>query len=225
MNKSNKIEYLDIDIPTNLDFDSIAIKKFSKVQQAIFSLSYLGLKNCQISPFLQSFIYKTYCLSQFTYGLGTITLNSKTKEYLNIAQNNLLRQMIGLKSRCQMSNILKCLKIFNFEQLYLQSKLSFIESLKYNYLASEIFNDLSISPRIKGSKLKSFDQDITILEDFFNSNITNIGTQTGELKKLLKLQFSIKDGLTDSINLCLSNKNDKKYYFLLVELTKSFEIE
>ena len=124
-----------------------------------------------------------------------------------------------------MSNILKCLKIFNFEQLYLQSKLSFIESLKYNYLASEIFNDLSISPRIKGSKLKSFDQDITILEDFFNSNITNIGTQTGELKKLLKLQFSIKDGLTDSINLCLSNKNDKKYYFLLVELTKSFEVE
>ncbi|RNA17771.1 hypothetical protein BpHYR1_049432 [Brachionus plicatilis] len=117
------------------------------------------------------FYLQTYCLSQFTYGLGTVTLNSKTNEYLNIAQNNLLRQMIELKSRCHMSNILKCLKIFNFGQLYLQSKLSFIETLKYNYLASQIFHDLSINPRIKGSRLKSFDQDITILEDFFKSNI------------------------------------------------------
>ncbi|RNA07093.1 hypothetical protein BpHYR1_014326 [Brachionus plicatilis] len=50
-----------------------------------------------------------------------------------------------------------------------------------------IFHDPSINPRIKGSRLKSFDQDITILEDFFKSNIVNI------------------NGLKDSINICLSN--------------------
>lgn len=224
MKKSNTIEYLGIDIPANLDFDSIIIKKFSKVQQSFFSLSYLGLKNRIISPFLQSFIYKTYCLSQFTYGLGTVTLNQKTKEYLNIAQNNLIRLMIGLKNKCHMSNILKCLKVFNFEQLYIQSKLSFIETLKYNKLAYEIFRDICFS-RTNGSKLKSFDQDITTMEGFFKSDITNISRNTGEFKKFLKLQFNNKDGLTDSINLCIVNISDKKYFYLLLELTKSFEEE
>ena len=94
-------------------------------------------------------------------------MNLKSKDYLNVAQNNLLRQIIGLKSRCHMSNILKCLKILNFEHLYLQSKLSFIEILRHNQLAFEIFHDLIISTRMRGSKLKTFDQDIETLEDFF----------------------------------------------------------
>ena len=80
----------------NLDFDSIANEKFKNVQKAIFSLDYLGLKPFGISPTLQAFIYKTYCLSQFTYALETTTLIKKTREYLNINQNNLIRMIIGL---------------------------------------------------------------------------------------------------------------------------------
>ena len=49
--------------------------------------------------------------------------------------------------------------------------------------------------------------------------------KTGGLKKDLKLKFNTRDGLTDSSNLCLSNINEKNYFFLFLELTKSFEAE
>ena len=56
---------------------------------------------------------------------------------------------------------------------------------------------------MRGSKLKSFDQDIETSEDFFKLNIFNIIMKTGVLKKDLKLQFNTRYGLTGSINLTL----------------------
>ncbi|RNA29041.1 hypothetical protein BpHYR1_031241 [Brachionus plicatilis] len=38
-----------------------------------------------------------YRLSQFTYGLETLTLNTGTKKYLNTLLNNLIRQMLKLR--------------------------------------------------------------------------------------------------------------------------------
>ena len=74
--------------------------------KSVFSLSFLGLQSRALSPKLQSFISKTYCLSQFTYGLETSVLNKDTRDYLNICQNNILRQILGLNNNCHMSNIL-----------------------------------------------------------------------------------------------------------------------
>jgi hypothetical protein len=65
----------------------------------------LGLTPNGVSPELKSFLYKTYCLSQFTYGLETATLKATTIQTLNIAQNNLIRQIIGLQKNCHMTDI------------------------------------------------------------------------------------------------------------------------
>ena len=142
LTKTNSIKYLGIEIESQLNFNLSAINKFKNVQKSIFSLNFLGLKPLGVCPMLQSFLYKTYCLSQFTYALETSTLNKKTRQYLNIAQNNLLRQFVGLKYYCRISKILNILKILNFEKLYLKSKLSFIKSIKYNELSCIIFNQL-----------------------------------------------------------------------------------
>ncbi|RNA29375.1 hypothetical protein BpHYR1_047956 [Brachionus plicatilis] len=48
-----------------------------------------------------------------------------TKNYLNTFQNNLIRQIIGLKPICHMMNVLNALKIFNFDNLYKDLKLQF----------------------------------------------------------------------------------------------------
>ncbi|RNA14553.1 hypothetical protein BpHYR1_003744 [Brachionus plicatilis] len=47
-----------------------------------------------VSPSLKSFIYKTFCLPQFTYGLENLTLDNKTLKILNIYQNNLIVDFI-----------------------------------------------------------------------------------------------------------------------------------
>ena len=89
--KTNKIKYLGVEINNKLDFDKLAIEKFSKVQKSVFSIPFLGLKPKSVASKLQAFIFKTYCLSQFIYALETTTLKGSTREYLNIAQNNLIR--------------------------------------------------------------------------------------------------------------------------------------
>ena len=105
--KVNEITYL-VKIINKLNFNEIAIEKFKDVQKPVYSLSFLGLQTNSISPKLQSFIYKTYCLSQLTYALENSVLNKDTRYYLNICQNNILRQILGLHKFCHMSNILKC---------------------------------------------------------------------------------------------------------------------
>ncbi|RNA37040.1 hypothetical protein BpHYR1_022442 [Brachionus plicatilis] len=157
------------------------------LQHALFSLSYLGLKKGEISPFLQTFIYKTYCLSQFTYGLETLTLNKSTRNYLNISQNSLIRQILGLKPRCHMTSVLNALQLFNFDQLYVFSKLSFISTIKFNRMASVIYQDLCLNKPTMENKLKSFNQDIVLMESHFTSEISFINSNVEALKKDLKL--------------------------------------
>ena len=99
--KSDNFTYLGVNINKNLDFNKEAIKKFGNTQKSVFSLTFLGLKPNTITPHLQSFIYKTFCLSQFTYSLETTVINTQTRNYLHICQNNLLRQIIGLNKFCQ----------------------------------------------------------------------------------------------------------------------------
>ena len=149
-------------IDKNLDLNKNSISKFGNVQKAIFATSYLGLYQNSISPHLQAFIYKTYSLSQFTYGPETTVLNKKTRDYLNICQNNLIRQIIGLKGRCHMTEILKSLKLYNFEDNYVASKPSFLNSIKQNEICSYIFSKLILEKRKKLSK--SFIQGINLLE-------------------------------------------------------------
>ena len=216
--KTNNIIYLGVLIDNKFDFNGNTIVKFSNVQKSVYSLSFLGLKPNTISPHLQSFIYKTYCLSQFTYGLETTVLNQDTRDYLNISQNNILRQILGIDKHCHMSKILNCLKVFKFEDLYIFSKLSFLNSIKHNYLASSIFSEICKCRRNRLSK--SFFQDINVLEKRFRSNIEDICLEIDYYKKLLKCSFSLGDGISDSINTCFVKYKSKTYKNILDDLIK-----
>ena len=216
--KSDKITYLGVIIDNKFNFNKNTIDKFSNVQKAIYSLSFLGLRPNSISPHLQSFIYKTYCLSQFTYGIETTVLNKETRDYLNISQNNILRQILGIHKYCHMSKILKCLKVFDLENLYVYSKLSFLKSIKQNVITSFIFSELCSSKRNRLSK--SFVQDIKVLEKRFNSKIGDICLELDYFRKLVKRSFDSRDGIADSVNTCLINYKSKKFKNILDYLIK-----
>ena len=202
-----------------MEFDNLACEKFKRVRSSIFSLSFIGLKPNTISPFLQSFIYKTYCLSNFTYALETTYLKTKTLNFLNICQNDCIRQIIGLRKYSHISNILKCLKIFNLDDLYIFSKIFFIYSIKNNQLSSEIFNYLCKAPT--GNKSKSFKKDILTLEKKFNTNISTISNNAKTFKNKLKENFNLKDnGICETIMTCINKLKCKFYKFFLSNLIK-----
>ena len=65
--------------------------------------------------------------------------------------------------QCQLKKIniliLKISKLYNFNELYLFSKLTFINTIKYNYLSNQIFKHLCNDP----SSYKSFSSDLILL--------------------------------------------------------------
>ena len=194
------------------------VKNFKKYSDPCFR--FLGLKPMGVSPDLQAFIYKTYCLSTFTYGLETTTLLKTTRDYLSICQNNLIRQFVGLRRYCRMSNVRKCLKIFDFEQLYIFTKLSFISTLNNNEIASKIVNFLleNINETKKGSR--SFKSDLISLSKYFNVEVGQLLKNPRNFKRILKETFqqTIPNGLIDSIKLCFLNFRNIFYRNLLNNL-------
>ena len=189
------------------------------MQKSIFSLSFLGLTPRGVTPALKAFIYKTYCLSQYTYGLETTTLKTETRDFLNISQNNLIRQFIGINKYNHMSNILKSLNIYNFHELYISSKLSFLETIKNNELSMRIFDILCRELDRTYKKSQSFSKDILLLQSHFGIDIELIFAGPSILKRSMKLTFKERDGLTDSIT-CLANIKKSPYNEILNNLTK-----
>ena len=117
-----------------------------------------------------------------------------------------------------MSKILKSLKIFSFEELYVFSKLCFLNSIKQNTVTSAIFSGLSVT--VRNNRSKSFVQDIKVLENRFSSKIEDIYLECLSYKKLLKKSFEMEDGIADSINTCLIFYKSKTYKNILENLIK-----
>ena len=117
-----------------------------------------------------------------------------------------------------MSNILKCLKIHNFETLYLRSKLSFLESIKKNELSSQVFNILCEDLNETLNNSKSFQKDMILLEENFGIDIGLIFCGPIRLRNSLNSTFYESDGLKDSIMFCLNKINNKFYRNILNNL-------
>ena len=82
----------------------------------------------------------------------------------------------------------KSIKIFNFDQLYIYTKLSFLNSIKNNTLSLNIFNylyhDLDTS-----KNTQSFNKDIIRMQNHFNININDIFADPNYLKKIMNGRF------------------------------------
>ena len=117
-----------------------------------------------------------------------------------------------------MSNILKCLRLYSFNDLYISSKLSFLNYIKHNKITSSIFSYLCNINRNRFSK--SFIQDIKFLEGKLHLGIQRIYLECQALKMTLKNSFISRDGIIDSINTCLSNFKSSTSNSLLDNLIK-----
>ena len=221
LKKVNNIEYLGFSLNSNLEFNFSTLEKFKQVQKTFFSASFLLDRLNNLTPTLKSYLYKTFCLSKFTYGLENTPLDIKTLKTLNIYQNNLIRQMLKLKYNCHMSNILKVLKVFKIDQLYIFSKLSFISTIKFNTLANKIFNSIcgNIIHNHPSSPV-SFETDVKRILQHFDTNLHYLLSNVNQLKLNMKAQLSTRDGISDSIEVCLNNIRFKNYRNILNDLIK-----
>ena len=84
------------------------IDKFSSVRNSFFSLNAFGFKpGGGVSPFLQAYIYESFCISRILYGLEIVHINKKKINIINLSQNSIVRYMTGLSKNSHISNVLR----------------------------------------------------------------------------------------------------------------------
>ena len=106
------------------------------------------------------------------------------------------------------------------EELYISTKLSFLESIKNNSVSTDIFKYLCSSKNKSKRYSKSFVQDVKLLESNFNKEISVIFENPIIYKKLLKKRPTNQDGILDSIYSCLNEYKSNTYKKMLDDLTK-----
>jgi hypothetical protein len=191
---------------------------FNKVRKAFFSLHGFGMKPNGLNPYLQAFLYKTYCLSKSTYALEIMSLNLKTINELNMSQNFLVRFMLGLNKFNHISDINSALKIMNIKHLYYKHKLGFIKQIKNNSISNQIYNILKNQDKDYNTSL-SFLKDVDAMCEFLKINRQEI--ESKNIDKKLNDVFYKSDGMIDSISMCMLNINNKYHKDLLALLTKT----
>jgi hypothetical protein len=85
--KKSELEYLGYKFKYNLDDNLSSYNNFNSVRSSFFALSTFGLNPYGFNPFLQSYIYKCFCISKFLYCIEIITLNKTTIAKVNVNQN------------------------------------------------------------------------------------------------------------------------------------------
>ena len=61
----------------NMEANGLIREKFKIVRKSFFALIPIGMKPGGLNIFLQSYIYKSYCLSRILYGLENMSFNEK----------------------------------------------------------------------------------------------------------------------------------------------------
>jgi hypothetical protein len=157
------LKYLGITFNRKLDMNDFAIEKFKTVTKSFFSLNSFGLKPGGLNPFLQAFLYKTFCLSKFLYGLEIMTLNMGTLDKIDLTQNAIVRYIAGLYRTSHISPVLRTLKLFNIRELYLFFKLTFIKNMKKSFICLYIFNYINNNRNNYKERTLSFARDLKTL--------------------------------------------------------------
>jgi hypothetical protein len=70
-----------------LNENEYLIDSFLKVRKSFFSSNKFGMKSGGLKPYLQAFIFNTFCLSKFTYAIEIMNVNNKTISFLNTLVN------------------------------------------------------------------------------------------------------------------------------------------
>jgi hypothetical protein len=69
INYTDKFKYLGLEFSFNMDMSNFLFDKFKNVSNSFYSLNSFGFKPGGVSPFLQAFIYKSFCFSRLLYGI------------------------------------------------------------------------------------------------------------------------------------------------------------
>ena len=128
--KSMKILGFVFDSNCLKDDDNLLTRHISKVRKSIYSLHSFGIRNNGLTPALQAFIIKTYCLSKGLYAIENMTIKNVTLDKLTTMENLYFKQILGLNKYSKITEIRKILKLKSFKHVFIKQKFNFIDRIE-----------------------------------------------------------------------------------------------
>jgi hypothetical protein len=138
----NGFIYLGLPIGNSKFVDEYIENKFKKVQKSMFTLYSMGLKPKLVSPQTMAFVYKQYCQPTLRYFLENIKTTCKKLDELDVRQNTLIKNSIGLNKFARTTPLLQCLKVESIKQLYKKRKILFIKSIEQSQVCNYIYQHM-----------------------------------------------------------------------------------
>jgi hypothetical protein len=191
----------------NINENDFLIDSFSKVRKSFFSLNKFGMKPCGLNPFLQAFIFNTFCLSKFTYAIEIMSVSNKTINFVNVMQNNLLRYLLQINKYNHLSSIQQALKIFNFKHLYYKYKLGFRVQVESYVLSKEIFDYIGTQDNKLKNSSSSYANSLNQLSILISVDRNDCGKRKklNDQLVILNEKFNKKPEMINIVKFCLEN--------------------
>ena len=153
-------------------------KQMSKCEKLFFSLYGLGCKPHCLSPRVTAFIYKQFSQSIFRHGIDMLSISANHLKQLEIRQNILIKQALGLSRYCKTSPLNQALNLDSFTSIYLKHKLFFLIQIKEIKITNEVFNYLSAAYNNLSIHVQCFNNQLNVVKkrqaiDNCSANIEN----------------------------------------------------
>ena len=118
--ESSGFIYLGLPIGDVGFVEQFFMEKMSRCERSLYSLRSIGCKTNALNPKTIAFIYKQFCQSILEFGLENLYLSRQSLNQLNVRQNTLIKNIIGLRFWTRTKAFLNELKIESIKQLYLK---------------------------------------------------------------------------------------------------------
>ena len=107
-------------------------------ERAFYSLRNVGCHSNGLHPKSVAFVYKQFCQAILKYGLELLYLNSKTIHQLNVRQNVLIKNVLGLSYYARSKPLMNELGVEQVMQAYQKHKIFGFKQFSENPFTSDI---------------------------------------------------------------------------------------
>ena len=216
--KSEGFIYLGLPIGNDGFIENFILSKFKKCEKALYSLRSLGCKPNHLNPRSISFVYKQFCQSIIRFGLDNLFLKRTFINQLNVRQNTLIKNVLGVKHFARSKVLLNELKVEPVLQLYLKHKLFGLKQFKRNNFSKMILDFLIDFYQGKPSPKQSFISQLKEIETYtgivLNNNISKMvesidgSFQCNDLDLRSQVKNILDNFNTDYSFLCVKSLNE-----------------
>jgi endonuclease/exonuclease/phosphatase family metal-dependent hydrolase len=223
----DKIEYLGVWLDSQLKSHTQIEEKKVSITNAFNAMRKIGIAERETSVNMKTFLYKVYCRPILYYGIENLTLNKKDVQTIQSIEATLIKYSYNLSKTTRTTNLLNAVEIEQSNNRIKVTKLKFFIRLMKNEITRRIIDVIVKKYQLTREK-KTIKN--SLLKDVLESVEESVLTDTACCKKIREIIKEIKkkevsernDGISDSIRICLENRNEFNDKLLKL-LVQSFE--